>query len=228
MSKNARFRSLPQKLSAVISRRATSSLFAVLNLSCSPESGWSGHYFIGRARPFMDLKNFFSNDHFPFFVQCKLATSASRASKLRGIASVPPPRHQHRGAFIIIINLNIMWRVPYCPTCLTYIRSWSRDVFLYSRNKRCLAGLIISGGDQFFLKISVSKFSLKWGPIFSGPFSQWQTIVSHSISDCYSYVRSYKLDLARSIVASCLCAFTEASAPEVLSFQAVIAFPMFL
>ena len=42
MSKNARFRSLPQKLSAAISRRAPSSLFAVLSLSCSPERGWSG------------------------------------------------------------------------------------------------------------------------------------------------------------------------------------------
>ena len=42
VSKNVQFRSLPQKLTAAMSRRAPSSLFADLNLSCSPESGWSG------------------------------------------------------------------------------------------------------------------------------------------------------------------------------------------
>ena len=42
MSKNARFRSLPQKSSAAMSNRAPSSLFADLRMSCSPERGWSG------------------------------------------------------------------------------------------------------------------------------------------------------------------------------------------
>ncbi len=59
--------------------------------------------------PIYELKTFFSNDptvdHFPFLVQCKLLALAEQVSycKLRlascGIASVPPPRHQHPRCF---------------------------------------------------------------------------------------------------------------------------------
>ncbi len=64
--------------------------------------------FIRRARPFMNLELFLATitvDHFPFLIQCKLLALAEQVSycKLRlascGIASVPPPRHQHPRCF---------------------------------------------------------------------------------------------------------------------------------